>query len=133
MRRNKLANKMSKKIGRNDPCPCGSGIKYKRCCLNNKSVTINKTYLFSWDNIPGNANEKLIDYLTKKFCICWVKTAKIEKIDNSNTIKVSTEKNYLSLLLNDEKTKVNIKTDDDRTDELITKMKNGKLNIYNKN
>jgi HEAT repeats/SEC-C motif len=22
------------KIGRNDPCPCGSGLKYKRCCLN---------------------------------------------------------------------------------------------------
>lgn len=21
------------KIGRNDPCPCGSGNKYKRCCL----------------------------------------------------------------------------------------------------
>ncbi|HGY92186.1 MAG TPA: hypothetical protein ENK43_13535 [Planctomycetes bacterium] len=21
------------KIGRNDPCPCGSGKKYKRCCL----------------------------------------------------------------------------------------------------
>lgn len=24
-----------KKIGRNDPCPCGSGKKYKKCCLNN--------------------------------------------------------------------------------------------------
>jgi len=24
---------MSKKIGRNDPCPCGSGKKYKQCCL----------------------------------------------------------------------------------------------------
>ena len=23
---------MSAKIGRNDPCPCGSGLKYKRCC-----------------------------------------------------------------------------------------------------
>lgn len=23
-----------KKIGRNDPCPCGSGKKYKRCCMN---------------------------------------------------------------------------------------------------
>lgn len=23
-----------KKIGRNDPCPCGSGKKYKYCCLN---------------------------------------------------------------------------------------------------
>jgi tetratricopeptide (TPR) repeat protein len=38
-----MANKMTNKIGRNDPCPCGSGVKYKRCCLNNKSVTINKT------------------------------------------------------------------------------------------
>ena len=23
------------KIGRNDTCPCGSGKKYKKCCLNN--------------------------------------------------------------------------------------------------
>ncbi|MBC2717701.1 MAG: hypothetical protein HF978_20555 [Desulfobacteraceae bacterium] len=22
------------KVGRNDPCPCGSGKKYKHCCLN---------------------------------------------------------------------------------------------------
>ncbi len=26
-----------KKIGRNDPCPCGSGKKYKKCCLNGPS------------------------------------------------------------------------------------------------
>ena len=24
--------KKAKKIGRNDPCPCGSGKKYKNCC-----------------------------------------------------------------------------------------------------
>lgn len=24
----------SPKIGRNDPCPCGSGKKYKKCCMN---------------------------------------------------------------------------------------------------
>ena len=24
----------NKKIGRNEPCPCGSGKKYKKCCLN---------------------------------------------------------------------------------------------------
>ncbi len=23
---------VSQKIGRNDPCPCGSGKKYKKCC-----------------------------------------------------------------------------------------------------
>ena len=22
------------KVGRNDPCPCGSGKKYKKCCMN---------------------------------------------------------------------------------------------------
>ena len=22
------------KIGRNDPCPCGSGRKFKKCCIN---------------------------------------------------------------------------------------------------
>ncbi|MEX1012179.1 MAG: SEC-C metal-binding domain-containing protein [Waddliaceae bacterium] len=27
---------MDKKVGRNDPCPCGSGKKYKQCCLKKK-------------------------------------------------------------------------------------------------
>ena len=31
--------KAAKKVGRNDPCPCGSGKKYKKCCgANNSSV-----------------------------------------------------------------------------------------------
>ena len=25
--------KPTEKIGRNDPCPCGSGLKYKKCCI----------------------------------------------------------------------------------------------------
>jgi len=33
---------MSKKIGRNDPCPCGSGKKYKNCCLGRKVATTNQ-------------------------------------------------------------------------------------------
>jgi hypothetical protein len=28
--------KTGRKIGRNDPCPCGSGLKYKKCCGKNK-------------------------------------------------------------------------------------------------
>ncbi len=28
------AKRAAAKIGRNDPCPCGSGKKYKRCCMN---------------------------------------------------------------------------------------------------
>ena len=26
------AQRMSTKVGRNEPCPCGSGKKFKRCC-----------------------------------------------------------------------------------------------------
>ena len=28
--------KNDKKVGRNDPCPCGSGLKYKKCCGKNE-------------------------------------------------------------------------------------------------
>lgn len=28
--------KVTKIVGRNDPCPCGSGRKYKNCCMNKK-------------------------------------------------------------------------------------------------
>lgn len=28
------------KIGRNDPCPCGSGKKYKKCCLNKENKVL---------------------------------------------------------------------------------------------
>ncbi len=88
------------------------------------------TYLFSWDNIPGNDNEGLVEFLNRGFDIEWVKTAKIEKIEGSRTIKMSTEKNFLLLSLNDEKTKVNLEIDDGRTDKFVAKMENGKLNIY---
>ena len=26
------------KIGRNEPCPCDSGKKYKKCCINKQTV-----------------------------------------------------------------------------------------------
>jgi len=32
----KLPVKSGQKIGRNDPCPCGSGLKYKKCCGKDK-------------------------------------------------------------------------------------------------
>lgn len=39
--------KGAKKIGRNDPCPCGSGKKYKKCHLNNPTKTSQEQRLFS--------------------------------------------------------------------------------------
>ncbi|MCG2790966.1 MAG: SEC-C domain-containing protein, partial [Actinomycetia bacterium] len=31
----KEEGKKKKKTGRNDPCPCGSGLKFKHCCGKN--------------------------------------------------------------------------------------------------
>lgn len=28
-----LRRKVQKGIGRNSPCPCGSGVKFKKCCM----------------------------------------------------------------------------------------------------
>ncbi|MCX9081198.1 MAG: hypothetical protein OIN83_03285 [Candidatus Methanoperedens sp.] len=86
-------------------------------------------YLFSWDNVPGKENGKLMEYLEQNYGVDWVRTAKIEKIDN-NEIKVATEKNSLSLKLNNENTKVTLTINKVRTDEFIVKTENSKLNIY---
>lgn len=32
VRRQKGYQRTAPKVGRNDPCPCGSGLKYKKCC-----------------------------------------------------------------------------------------------------
>ncbi|MGM9682232.1 MAG: SEC-C metal-binding domain-containing protein, partial [Eubacteriales bacterium] len=32
-----VTRKAAQKVGRNDPCPCGSGKKYKNCCMRNDS------------------------------------------------------------------------------------------------
>jgi methionyl aminopeptidase len=35
-----LQKNKQQKVGRNDPCPCGSGLKYKKCCLGKKGITL---------------------------------------------------------------------------------------------
>lgn len=36
--------KMAKQSGRNDPCPCGSGNKYKKCCLPKEEAAANEVH-----------------------------------------------------------------------------------------
>ena len=88
------------------------------------------SYLFSWDDITGNDEEKLKEFLKQKFGVNWVTTAQIVQIDNGKTIMVSFQENYLSLKLNDEQTEVNLEIDDGRTDKFVAKIENSKLNIY---
>ncbi|BCA97337.1 hypothetical protein TUM19329_36980 (plasmid) [Legionella antarctica] len=50
------------KINRNDPCPCGSGLKYKKCCLN--KATESTTLNYAWHKMRTADNE-LSNLLTK--------------------------------------------------------------------
>ena len=44
---------MNKKIGRNDPCPCGSGKKYKQCCFLTKGGQgVKRKLTAKWINQP---------------------------------------------------------------------------------
>ena len=54
-----LEHEPSKKIGRNDPCPCGSGNKYKKCCLLKKTAP--DTQLPKGNVIPFHVAQKNVD------------------------------------------------------------------------
>ena len=46
------------KVGRNQPCPCGSGKKYKKCCLNKENVSSDLLY-----RRLGEAHDRLVHRL----------------------------------------------------------------------
>lgn len=55
------------KIGRNDPCPCGSGKKYKKCCINAASTLESNSGFFYSDldelsnQVPALIRQKKYD------------------------------------------------------------------------
>jgi hypothetical protein len=89
------------KIGRNDLCSCGSGIKYKNCCLKEKVETVRKQVKYSINDIIfllqtalenisladkeiGNINIKLIKILNNDTLDCQF----YSKRTNSTDIKM---------------------------------------------
>lgn len=55
---------MSNKLGRNQLCSCGSGKKYKRCCMaNNSSSDHNEVIDFSWHKLLQIESEVLDQHL----------------------------------------------------------------------
>lgn len=79
------------KVGRNDPCPCRSGNKYKNCCLNKKDmidffkVNFNSQYidnsymLKSLTSMPSKLTEFLVHELPKiRGEIIWLFNPKLD-------------------------------------------------------
>jgi tetratricopeptide (TPR) repeat protein len=54
------------KIGRNAPCPCGSGIKFKKCCINKGIPSVSESsrnYHWNFDEIEALSTEGIISKL----------------------------------------------------------------------
>jgi len=54
-------------IGRNDPCPCGSGKKYKKCCLNNSRASTASIGPTRIRQVEGDLVHKLLNYSENKY------------------------------------------------------------------
>lgn len=113
--------------------PNRKGLKCRHVKIEIEYISTNpeitdSNYLLNWDEIPGNDNGRLIEFLKRKSDNDWVDTARIEKTDDRNTIKVSSENNSIYLRLNNNKTEVKI--DKHKNAKLIAKQENGILNIY---
>ncbi len=71
---------MTEKVGRNDPCHCGSGKKYKQCCMKDDLAATAPRGLKKFtakvisaggahkaevqENKPSNVNQAFVDYNT---------------------------------------------------------------------
>lgn len=53
---------MTHKVGRNDPCPCGSGKKYKKCCLADTFIPVGKE-----ESIEKRLVENLMQFIGKHY------------------------------------------------------------------
>ena len=76
---------MGEKIGRNTPCPCGSGIKYKKCCLNNAVYEFDIPY-YSGDEIR-QLHKDMEKESRRKQCLHPDKDNCTEKIIHAHSIQ----------------------------------------------
>ncbi len=97
----------------------------------NETTGLNETFVFSWTKVPGTDDDRLKEYLGKRYNIDWIYRAGIVKSEDGKTIDISQEDSILSLALNDDESEVLLKIDNITTDKFIAKMENGNLNIYN--
>jgi hypothetical protein len=57
---------VSRKIGRNDPCPCGSGKKYKKCCGSSTAAPKPPIRHMSFDHLPDTLKVALREQQRKQ-------------------------------------------------------------------
>ena len=88
------------------------------------------SFLFSWNNVPGKDNKKLLEYFNGDLGINWVECAEICKSDDDKTIRIFKDEKSIEIIINKNEMKAILIISDNRTYDLEIKKENGKLNIY---
>ena len=89
-----------------------------------------QSYLFSWDDVPGNDSKKLLKYLQTDHNINWTKSAEISKSDDGKVIYIVKDENSAEIMIDEEKEKATLKISNGETHNLKVKKEDYKLNIY---
>jgi preprotein translocase subunit YajC len=93
-------------------------------------IPLPNSYLFSWDNVPGNDSEVLLRFLRDDLDIGWAGNAEIHKSNGGKIIRIFKAENSAEITIDEKKEKATLKISDGRTHTLKVKKENGKLNIY---
>lgn len=90
-----------------------------------------ETFLFCWDNVPGEDWNRLQSYLRDDLNLGWVKNPKIQK-NGDKIIRISNNENSDEITIKKKKKKAILKIRDGRTQthKLKVKKENDTLNIY---
>ena len=89
------------------------------------------SYLFNWNNISGDDNDKLIKFLKDNFHIDWVANATINKSSDDMVITVSTIDHKAEIILADNKETATLKIDGTIIPcELELRAEDDELNVY---
>ena len=93
-------------------------------------IPLSKSYLFSWDNVPGKESEKLLKFLRDNLDVDWAGNAEICKSSDDETIRIFKDENSAEIKVDKKKEKATLKISDGRTHNLKVKKVNGELGIY---
>ncbi len=105
------------------------GFPYKRIIDWDKNKIID-VHLFSWNNVPGNDNKRLLRYLKETQDVGWAESAEICKSDDGKTIRTYNDENSAEIVIGEVGERVTLKISDGRTHDLKVKRENGELSIY---
>ena len=92
-----------------------------------------KRYVFSWDDIPGNDSEILLEYLRDAHDINWTESTTINKSDDGKTICIfNNDENSAKITVDEAEENATLEISDGRTHNLTVGKEDGKLNLYQK-